>query len=209
MMPDQAQLIASLAGETINEVASDIIARLKHAQMTLSIAESLTGGNVIATLTAVPGASSVIRGGVITYATPLKHKLLGVDSDLIVEKGVVDPEVAIQMARGVRNRTTVHDVPTTWALSTTGVAGPEPQDDKCVGTVYISVASATESDVMHCQFDPDGTRDEIRFKTTIAALGFLRQQLIESGLRFPSETSASNGHPLELSEPEIGLVVMG
>ncbi|MFI1595487.1 CinA family protein [Streptomyces venezuelae] len=102
---------------------------------TLAVAESLTGGLVAAEITAVPGASKVFRGSVTAYATELKRDVLGVDGTLLDERGAVDPEVARQMADGVR-RVLGAD----WGLATTGVAGPEPQDGQPVGTVYVAVA---------------------------------------------------------------------
>ncbi|MCX2181806.1 CinA family protein [Streptomyces sp. SKN60] len=102
---------------------------------TLAVAESLTGGLVAAELTGVPGASKSFRGSVTAYATPLKEQLLGVDGTLLAERGAVDPEVALQMAAGVRAR-----LGADWGIATTGVAGPEPQDGQPVGTVYVAVA---------------------------------------------------------------------
>ncbi|MEU8618914.1 CinA family protein [Streptomyces sp. NPDC048623] len=102
---------------------------------TLAVAESLTGGLVAAELTGVPGASKSFRGSVTAYATPLKEQLLGVDGTLLAERGAVDPEVALQMAAGVRAR-----LGADWGIATTGVAGPDPQDGQPVGTVYVAVA---------------------------------------------------------------------
>jgi nicotinamide-nucleotide amidase len=98
-------------------------------------------------LAKITGASDVFRGGVLMYATPLKHKLLGVDTDVVME-GVVSSKVARQMARGVHNKTVCHDVATTWGLSTTGVAGPDPQDDIPIGMVYTAIAHDKHSDIL-------------------------------------------------------------
>ncbi|MHC0428804.1 CinA family protein [Streptomyces sp. O3] len=102
---------------------------------TLAVAESLTGGLVAAELTGVAGASRCFRGSVTAYATELKGRLLGVDGTLLAERGAVDPEVARQMAEGVRRA-----LGADWGIATTGVAGPEPQDGQPVGTVYVAVA---------------------------------------------------------------------
>ncbi|MDG4863038.1 CinA family protein [Streptomyces sp. T-3] len=102
---------------------------------TLAVAESLTGGLVAAELTAVPGASRVFRGSVTAYATELKHQVLGVDGTLLAERGAVDTEVALQMARGARAV-----LEADWGIATTGVAGPDPQDGQPVGTVFVAVA---------------------------------------------------------------------
>ncbi len=100
------------------------------------MAESLTGGMVTSSLVDVPGASAVLRGGIVAYATDLKSILLGVDPVLLAEGGPVDPDVARQMAAGVCAATGA-DV----GLSTTGVAGPEAQDGKEPGLVYVAVAT--------------------------------------------------------------------
>ncbi|MFJ5933891.1 CinA family protein [Streptomyces sp. NPDC093071] len=115
--------------------AARVLALLAERDQTLAVAESLTGGLVAAELTGVPGASASFRGSVTAYATALKHELLGVDEALLAERGAVDPEVASQMAAGVRAR-----LGADWGIATTGVAGPDPQDGQPVGTVYVAVA---------------------------------------------------------------------
>jgi nicotinamide-nucleotide amidase len=116
------------------ETAVEVVRLLKVKGETLAVAESLTGGLVAADITAVPGASHVFRGSVTAYATELKHQLLGVDATLLAERGPVDPQVAAQMATGVRKA-----LGADWGIATTGVAGPEPQDGKPVGTVFVAV----------------------------------------------------------------------
>ncbi|MDC7121260.1 CinA family protein [Cellulomonas fimi] len=117
---------------------------------TLAVAESLTGGLVCATLVEVPGASAVLRGGVVAYATDLKGALLGVDATLLAERGAVDPDVAAAMATGVRARLGA-DV----GLATTGVAGPTPQDGKAPGTVHVAVATPAGVTVRSVHLDGD------------------------------------------------------
>src|SRR5206468_12465437 len=102
---------------------------------TLSSAESLTGGLLGAILTNVAGASATYRGGVVVYATDLKAKLLGVPEALLAARGPVDPDVAVAMAEGVRDR-----LDSTWGVALTGVAGPDTQGDQPVGRVYLAVA---------------------------------------------------------------------
>ena len=111
-----------------------LVATLRARGQTLAVAESLTGGALAAAVVEVPGASAVLRGAVVPYATDLKHALLGVDADLLAGKGAVQPEVARQMADGVRDR-----LGATWGLATTGVAGPDPQDGVTPGTIYVAV----------------------------------------------------------------------
>lgn len=115
--------------------AARLVRLLAARGETLAVAESLTGGLVAAEITSVPGASKVFRGSVTAYATELKRDVLGVDGTLLDERGAVDPEVARQMADGVRRF-----LGADWGIATTGVAGPEPQDGQPVGTVYVAVA---------------------------------------------------------------------
>ena len=124
----------------------------------IATAESLTGGRVTAALVDVPGASAHVRGGIVAYATDVKASMLGVDAELLTARGPIDPDVAVQMAQGVR-RALRADV----GLATTGVAGPEPQDDKPVGTVHIVVA--TPETVVVSSLALSGSRDEIRTQT--------------------------------------------
>ncbi|MFC8510271.1 CinA family protein [Streptomyces sp. NPDC057411] len=115
--------------------AARVLELLAERGHTVAAAESLTGGLVAAALTGAPGSSKSFRGSVTAYATDLKARLLGVDGTLLAERGAVDPEVALQMAAGVRVR-----LGADWGIATTGVAGPETQDGQPVGTVYVAVA---------------------------------------------------------------------
>ncbi|HET7430573.1 MAG TPA: CinA family protein [Nocardioides sp.] len=116
-------------------VAAEALALLGAAGATLATAESLTGGRLAAAVTAVPGASASYLGGFVTYATELKQHLLGVPDDLVERYGVVSAECARAMAVGAREATGA-----TYALATTGVAGPDSQEGKPVGTVFVGVA---------------------------------------------------------------------
>ncbi len=148
-------------------VARDLVARLTDAGETVAVAESLTGGLVVSTLVAVPGASAVVRGGVVAYATPVKHTVLGVSEALLASNGAVDPEVARQMAAGVRRALAVDGDPATWGISTTGVAGPDPQDGQPVGTVFVGIADADGA--VSFELHLDGDRDAIR-RATVSEL---------------------------------------
>ncbi|GAA5025503.1 CinA family protein [Microbacterium fluvii] len=135
--------------------AALLLERLAARGWTVATAESLTGGLVAAAIVAVPGASASMRGGIVAYATGLKHSLLGVDADLLAAEGAVHPEVARQMAEGARVATGA-DV----GLATTGVAGPDPQDGRPVGSVYVAVSTPEGSTVTALQLP--GDRDRIR-----------------------------------------------
>ena len=103
-----------------------VIAAARRSGQRIAVAESLTGGWLCSALVSVPGASAVVLGGVVAYATPLKSALLGVDTELLRQRGPVDPAVAEQMARGVRTACAVDGRPAEIGIATTGVAGPDP-----------------------------------------------------------------------------------
>ncbi|KAI1386603.1 putative competence/damage-inducible protein CinA [Hypoxylon trugodes] len=163
--------------ETLSDIATNIIRTLSRNGETLGVAESLTAGGVMAALTSVPGASAVMRGGVVSYATPLKESLLHVDHDLITKKGPVHADVAAQMAEGARKATACNGSLTTWGIATTGVAGPEPQDGKPVGMVYIGIASPDGTQPLG-PFCFPGSREQVREATVMEALSRLRDALI-------------------------------
>src|SRR5690625_86804 len=144
----------------------DLLALLESRGETLAFAESLTGGLLTDAFVTIPGASAVVRGGITAYATDLKASLLGVDPALLKERGAVDPDVAVAMAKGIRKR-----LGATYGLATTGVAGPEPQDGKAVGTVYIAVSGPGGDRVERLMIA--GTRAQIRRCAVTAASGLL------------------------------------
>lgn len=132
---------------------------------TVSCAESLTGGGVADLLSGTPGASATYVGGVVSYATRVKRELLGVTA-----AQVVSADCAAQMATGVREL-----MGTDWAVSTTGVAGPEKQDDRPVGTVYVGVAGPRGVEVHRLSLA--GSRQEIRALACSSALEALADEL--------------------------------
>jgi len=150
--------------------AADLVARLTAAGETVAVAESLTGGMVAAALVDVAGASLVVRGGVVAYATDVKAQLLGVDEVLLTRVGSVDAEVAEQMAGGVRSI-----MGATYGLSTTGVAGPDPVDGKPVGMVYVAVVGPGISRVKALGLS--GDRAGIRAQSVQAVLALLAEEL--------------------------------
>jgi len=152
--------------------AVELLSALREGGETLAVAESLTGGLLAATVTTVPGASTVFRGAVVAYATDLKVRLLGVPSDLVDRVGVVSAEVAEAMAAGARDRCAA-----AWALSTTGVAGPDEQEGKPVGTVYVGWAGPGGGGSDRLLLS--GGRAEIRRDACRHALSLLRRMLSE------------------------------
>ncbi|WP_243225051.1 CinA family protein [Microbacterium sp. CIAB417] len=149
-------------------VAAELVAALRERGWTLGVAESLTGGAVSSAIVAVPGASSVLNGAVVAYATPVKHSVLGVDADLLVEHGPVHPQVAEQLADGVRVAVAVEGRPADVGISTTGIAGPASPDGQPVGTVHVGVA--TPDGVQSFSFRFGGDREEIRRQSVDAVI---------------------------------------
>ncbi len=149
---------------------SVLLQKLEAQNATLGVAESLTGGVLNAFLTDVPGASQVLRGGVIAYSAELKEKLLGVPAEMIATKGVVSEEIACAMAEGIRKITGA-----TYGIATTGESGPKSQSGADVGTVFIGIADENGSRATLRHFS--GDRDAIRRRSALAALDILRRQL--------------------------------
>ncbi|MFF1283792.1 CinA family protein [Streptomyces sp. NPDC058299] len=177
--------------------ATELVRLLTVRGETLAVAESLTGGLVAAEITGVPGASRVFRGSVTAYATELKHRLLGVDATLLAERGAVDPQVAAEMAAGVREA-----LGADWGIATTGVAGPDPQDGKPVGTVYVAVdgpptartGSAGGGKVEGLRLN--GSRAEIRMESVRSVLAVLLERLAgeQTGNERAQDTERNGGY---------------
>ncbi len=161
--------MAGVAGQP-NEVTTSaaIIATLVERGYQIAVAESLTGGLLVAELISTPGASAVVVGGVVAYNTELKARVLGVDEGDLAEKGAVHPDVAAQMATGVRTALALASGPPHIGISTTGVAGPDPQDGHSVGTVYLGFAIG--GDVSVKRLSLSGSRDDIRIATVSESL---------------------------------------
>ena len=156
--------------EEAQAAAATLVAELTARAATVATAESLTGGLVSAALTGVPGASVVVRGGVVSYSTDAKASVLGVDPELLARAGAVDASVAEQMAAGTR---AVLDAD--YGLATTGVAGPDPAEGKPVGRVFVAVAGPGTSRVQ--VLDLRGDRASIRAQSVLAVLRLLGEML--------------------------------
>lgn len=135
--------------------------------MTLSAAESCTGGKISSLITSVPGASEYYLGSITSYAIPVKEKVLGVPEATINGYGVVSSEVAAAMAEGARNLTG-----STYAVSTTGLAGPGGDEHNPVGTVWIGIAGPNGTKTVKKVYKNDRKRNIERFAA--AALDELR-----------------------------------
>lgn len=165
-----------------------VVQALLHRGLTVATAESLTAGLLAATLAEAPGASGTLQGGVIAYQNSIKEQLLGVDAELLQDRGAVDGEVAVQMARGARERLGA-DV----GLATTGVAGPEPHQGKPVGTVVLGFSGLGQdhSVLLHLE----GDRSTIRRATVEHVLVHLQTLLTAFAPTEPPEGASDLGTP--------------
>ena len=154
--------------ETAPDETTGLIAFLAAHGLTVAIAESLTGGELTAEFTRPAGASAVVLGGVVVYATELKHSVIGVDEALLAEHGPVHADVAAQLADGVRTALAVGGRPADIGVSTTGVAGPDAQGGRDPGTVFVGVS--TEGGTHAIELSLSGSRSQIRRGSVLAAV---------------------------------------
>lgn len=159
---------------TPDPAAVAVLAELGCRGQTLATAESLTGGLIGQLLTAVPGASASYLGGVISYATRLKHTLAGVPAETLRTSGPVAEPTAAEMAAGVAVRCDAD-----WGLAVTGVAGPEPQDGHPVGQVFVGLARPAAGWRHVEELRLTGDRSSIRAQTARTALALLAEALRE------------------------------
>jgi len=145
-----------------------LIAELTRRNLRIAVAESLTGGLVVAELTRIPGASLAVSGGIVAYDTQLKHSILGVSAELLASEGAVHPEVARQMADGVRRALAIDGRPADVGIATTGVAGPTMQDGRAPGTVYLGIALGEVIESVALELP--GDRAGVRAATVLAAV---------------------------------------
>lgn len=149
-----------------DEAERAVTALLRRAE-TLATAESITGGLIGAVLTAVAGSSGAYRGGLIVYATELKHTLAGVSRATLERDGPVAARTACELADGAVRR-----CGSTWGLAVTGVAGPDPQAGHPVGQVFVGL-SGPGSPTRARELRLSGDRGQIRDQTVRAALAEL------------------------------------
>ncbi|SDS47707.1 CinA family protein [Agrococcus carbonis] len=173
------------------ELSGRIVARAAARHITIAVAESLTGGLVAETLVRTPGASTVLRLGVVAYATEMKHEVLRVPAALLAERGPVDPDVAIAMARGVRELAALDRGACTIGVATTGVAGPGAQAGHPPGEFHIgleldTVRGRVTSSTSHLV---TGDREAVRHAAAIAALRALDAALERTDLTMHSEST--------------------
>lgn len=155
------------------EIARAVVIAATLGGKTIATAESLTAGLIAATLATIPGASTVLRGGIVAYASDLKASALGVPQALLDKGGPIQGPVAGAMAVGAR----------TWAnadfgLACTGVAGPDEQDGHPVGEVHVAVAGPADGAIRTHSLTLTGDRDGIRHGTVLVVLGMVLDALL-------------------------------
>jgi nicotinamide-nucleotide amidase len=159
--------VFSTDGRTVDDLVAEA---LRSSGATVAVAESCTGGLLGARLTARPGSSDYMRGGVVAYADEVKTALLDVPADLLARYGAVSAEVAAAMAEGARRATGA-----TWGLGVTGVAGPTGGSaDKPVGLVFVACAGPRGTRAVGERFP--GDRDSVRAWSVVQALHLLREE---------------------------------
>lgn len=160
--------IFSRNGDSLEAVVGEL---LREKGSTLAVAESCTGGMIAERMTSVAGSSDYFVGGYIVYSNAMKQRTLGVDGELIARHTAVSEEVARAMAEGARNHSC-----STYAISTTGEAGPESGSGAPVGTVYIGFAGPNGAEAK--RFNLPGDRVRVRLFATQAALDYLRRKML-------------------------------
>ena len=175
ILKDEEEGLRSILGENVFGVDDETMEyavgeRLKAKGFTLAVAESLTGGLISSRIVSVPGASQFFKGSVVSYATSVKRNLLGVSSGEVVSK-----QAALEMAKGVMSALDAEV-----GISTTGVAGPDSQEDQPVGTVWVGLCIARAdglfTEAKEFKF-PSGDRATIRSLTAISLMDLLRRRL--------------------------------
>lgn len=169
----RAALGVGVYGTDDESLEAVVLRLLRERGETVAVAESLTGGLLAGRITEVPGSSAAFRGGVVAYATDLKDTLLGVDGSVLAEHGAVSPETAAAMATGVAIR-----LGATYGLALTGVAGPDEQEGKPVGTLHLGLAGPAGASTRSSRLPGDRPRN--RTYAVVAALDFLRRTLVTS-----------------------------
>jgi len=145
---------------------SELIEAMASSGKSIAVAESLTGGALLSELISIPGASNVVQGGIVCYSTESKTQVLGVPAEIIEQYGAVSAETAIEMASQVAQKFSANI-----GIATTGVAGPDAQEGKPVGQVYLAIAGISGSEVLSLNLT--GNRDQIRHGTVSAGIALL------------------------------------
>ena len=154
-----------------NNIITTIIDKLREYHHTISFAESCTGGLLVSKFTAISGVSSVLNGSVVSYSNDIKHRWLGVETNILEQFGAVSKECIEQMLYGIKKMAN-----SDYAIAVSGIAGPTGgTKTKPVGTVYIGILSPTGLTVHHCFFE--GDREAIQNESVDFAINLLTKEL--------------------------------
>ena len=160
-------------GVDVDSLEAVCFSLLQAQGLTLGTAESCTGGLIAKLITDRPGSSAIFRGGIVSYTNAVKHHVLGVPQDLLDTYGAVSPQVAEAMARGAKQALGC-DI----ALSSTGVAGPDPDDrGNPIGLVYLGIAWGDQCVVKALHAGTMATRERVRNQAAQHSLDLLRRHL--------------------------------
>jgi nicotinamide-nucleotide amidase len=168
----QQILGTAIWGYDAEEMQDAVGAMLKEAGLTVAAMESCTGGLLASTLTDTPGSSAYVRGGIVSYATAIKEQF-GVSAETIAREGVISAATALAMAEAVR-----HALGSDIGVGITGVAGPDLQEGKPVGTVFIAVAGPGDAPPTQTGYTFGGSRESIKRRAVTTALTLLRRALL-------------------------------
>jgi nicotinamide-nucleotide amidase len=154
----------------MSNLAAKVIDLLRERRQTISCAESITGGALTAALVSVSGASDVLLGSIVAYSKEIKISQLGLSAELIDDKGLVSKEVAIAMAKGARQR-----LGSSWAISSTGSAGPTALDGSSPGEIWIAILGPDRQESVKLSLN--GARQEVINGAVESALTLLERIL--------------------------------
>jgi len=154
----------------MSDLAAKVIDLLRERSESISCAESITGGALTAALVSVSGASDVLFGSIVAYSKEMKINQLGLSAELITEKGLVSKEVALEMAKGARQK-----LGSSWAISSTGSAGPRALDGSSPGEIWIAIVGPDRQESVKLSLN--GARQEVISGAVESALTLLERIL--------------------------------
>ena len=154
----------------MSDLSAKVIDLLRERRETISCAESITGGALTAALVSVSGASDVLLGSIVAYSKEIKISQLGLSAELIDDKGLVSKEVALEMAKGARQR-----LGSSWAISSTGSAGPTALDGSSPGEIWIAILGPDRQESVKLSLN--GARQEVINGAVESALTLLERIL--------------------------------
>ena len=154
----------------MSDLAAKVIDLLRERSESISCAESITGGALTSALVSISGASDVLLGSIVAYSKEMKINQLGLSAELIDERGLVSKEVALEMAKGARQK-----LGSSWAISSTGSAGPRALDGSSPGEIWIAIVGPDRQESVKLSLN--GARQEVINGAVKSALTLLERIL--------------------------------